>query len=118
MSEDMNHVFADALAVADGNQQAEFFNRFVQTLDCVSRNGNGGGIGQQEYYIAERISVETARFFERVADTHKYHREEFQKETFRRDELRRELWDLERKRDEMHKAMGIEKPAQAEGLAF
>jgi len=87
-----DQLFARSLALAGANEQAEFLNEFCSTLMGVCK----GKEGNQVWYIAEHLDKSAADLLKEIAEHREYHAAEYKKDQLRRDELRREIWDLEK----------------------
>jgi hypothetical protein len=98
----MNDLFADALASADASVQADFFNRFAECLKSICK----GREGTQLWHIAEKLDKGAADLMKELVETRDYHKAEYEKDTLRRDDLRREIWDLEAKLKALRESEG------------
>jgi hypothetical protein len=88
---------ARALAAAESQEQADFFNEFCSSLMGICK----GREGSQIWYIAEKLDKSAADVLEELVKTRVYHAEEYRKDTLRRDELRKDIYALEAKLREL-----------------
>lgn len=101
---------AEALAQVECEEQANFLNRWARTVEHLSRNNNYGGSSMVQFYLAEHLEKGAVDFLEGIVSSWKYNREEYDRQTFKRNLLREEIAELE-------KAVGP-KPKPTDGLPF
>ena len=85
------NLFARALAGAESQEQADFFNEFCSSMMGICK----GREGMQLWYVGEKLDESAAKMLRELADLRDYHKAEYVKDTLRRDDLRREIHQLE-----------------------